>query len=1180
MKSFKIKKLVSLLTLSKTAAISSVGVAFLVSGCSPLGSESQIVGNFSAGLTSTPSPTATPASSSSVTSATTIASLSFTTAPITPVTTDATNTIAVTAYDSSSAVVADDSSSSITLTAYSTSDCSGTSVGSALSTTSATLSSGVASFSSLGILKVSVHSIAATSGSVSVCSGSLSVTAGALASFGFSTQPVAGASADVNLATQPVVVAYDANSNIKTDYTGTVTLSANSNAASCGIVSDIGAAASGNSVAAVAGVATFTTVRVLKTSGVRLRAYDGSIQGCSSSFVVNPGAVTSIAFSTNPAPLTIDTDTAFTTQPVVKAYDVNSNVVTTNSALTITLTAYSDACTTSVASGLSATTNPVTLANGVATFAALKSVKTNVVRIGASDGTHTACSSAIVTNPGAINSIAWGTAPSTSYTASSSTPMTTFTAKLLDANLNTITTNSTTTVTVARTTGTSALGGTVTRTVASGIATFDDITYNTAETMKLTATENTGSHSVVSGSIVVGAALDLTDNSLTTFGGGSFSGVSAYSALVGESSSSGLKLGNNGGCDGSTSSCAQTSIPEVYQLSSSWAPQWNHIVGLWHLDEPSGSTTFADSTGLGRTGTLTGSGAWTIGTDSKIGKGITTNYTTGDYTTNHSAIVVANHASLNPTNITIGAWIKPPYQSSWEALVLKKTSGTDGYGIVNIANVGVDAVYFFVNGRTNYVGVPTTIDTWQYVVGTYDGTTLRMYKNGKLISSAAYAGPMVATTGDLSIGNNDVAPINYYGWHGGIDEMAIWNVALNDAEVAAIYERQAPKYSGTFTSRILDSLSSVSWTAFSWTPTLPFLKPLVDFLGTIRNEIADATHYSSLASSTLMTGLVGLWHLDEPDGMSAANSVIDTSKASGSADNGTPQGSPTFGVLGKFNTGVFLNSSSSQYITIPSTTNITPTAAMTVSGWFFQSSLATNKTLFSKWNYSSDGGFAVQTDNSDSSRLLIFVAAYSTDNGTGCNMTTAAGAWTTGWHHVAIVYDGSLTGAGTARLKLYIDGVNSALTIGTGGLPATLQPSTAPFEIGRWQGIGRYWDGAVDEVAMWSRALSATEVLQLYQRGASRLKFQVRSCADSTCSANPTWQGPDGSANTYFSELNNTSTQAATPSGTVNIALPSMTLQNYTSPIGNNQYLQYRTIFESDSSNTALMPELKSVKGN
>lgn len=100
------------------------------------------------------------------------------------------------------------------------------------------------------------------------------------------------------------------------------------------------------------------------------------------------------------------------------------------------------------------------------------------------------------------------------------------------------------------------------------------------------------------------------------------------------------------------------------------------------------------------------------------------------------------------------------------------------------------------------------------------------------------------------------------------------------------------------------------------------------------------------------------------------------------------------------------------------------------------------------------------------------------------------------------------------------------------------------------------WHGIIDEIAIWNRALDANEITQLYQRGASRLKFQVRSCDDDHC-IGETWKGPDGTSSTYFSELLNMSTQAFTPSGTVNKDLPVMTLSNFTSPPSANRYFQY-----------------------
>ena len=169
------------------------------------------------------------------------------------------------------------------------------------------------------------------------------------------------------------------------------------------------------------------------------------------------------------------------------------------------------------------------------------------------------------------------------------------------------------------------------------------------------------------------------------------------------------------------------------------------------------------------------------------------------------------------------------------------------------------------------------------------------------------------------------------------------------------------------------------------------------------------------------------------------------------------------------------------------------------------------------------------------------------------------------WHHLVGVYDG-------AHVMLYLDGVLKNSPALTGNINVT----TIPVQIGRYNSPSRFFTGSVDEVAIWNRVLSANEITQLYQRGGSRVKFQVKSCTAADCS-DATWKGPDGTINTFFSETFNMSTQAATPSGTVSASLPTMNLQSYTSPVATNRYFQYRTIFESDSSTATLMPNLKSV---
>lgn len=74
------------------------------------------------------------------------------------------------------------------------------------------------------------------------------------------------------------------------------------------------------------------------------------------------------------------------------------------------------------------------------------------------------------------------------------------------------------------------------------------------------------------------------------------------------------------------------------------------------------------------------------------------------------------------------------------------------------------------------------------------------------------------------------------------------------------------------------------------------------------------------------------------------------------------------------------------------------------------------------------------------------------------------------WHHVVAVH-------GTSRLELYIDGVldNSAS-------PGTIQPQEiGPFDIGRNPDqTARVWEGSIDDVRIYSRALTSQEILSLY----------------------------------------------------------------------------------------------------
>ena len=81
------------------------------------------------------------------------------------------------------------------------------------------------------------------------------------------------------------------------------------------------------------------------------------------------------------------------------------------------------------------------------------------------------------------------------------------------------------------------------------------------------------------------------------------------------------------------------------------------------------------------------------------------------------------------------------------------------------------------------------------------------------------------------------------------------------------------------------------------------------------------------------------------------------------------------------------------------------------------------------------------------------------------------------WTHVAMTFDSS-----NGQYALYVNGKSVASTTNTGAL----FNSSHNVQIGREDSyIGRLFDGLIDEVEVYSRALSATDLLAIYNAGAA-----------------------------------------------------------------------------------------------
>ena len=163
------------------------------------------------------------------------------------------------------------------------------------------------------------------------------------------------------------------------------------------------------------------------------------------------------------------------------------------------------------------------------------------------------------------------------------------------------------------------------------------------------------------------------------------------------------------------------------------------------------------------------------------------------------------------------------------------------------------------------------------------------------------------------------------------------------------------------------------------------------------------------------------------------------------------------------------------YIDCGEVSALASATAFTISGWFNQTTLDEQRFMFGTrvsnsnmiscytWN---DGKMYVDIRNGGTSYADF---DYST--------VVTAGKW----FHLAMVYDGSAA-SNTDRVKLYIDG--SAVTLSyVNSFPASTNAAPGDFRIGSLEGFTAEWLGKIDDVSIYSSALSASDVTGIYNSG-------------------------------------------------------------------------------------------------
>jgi hypothetical protein len=213
-------------------------------------------------------------------------------------------------------------------------------------------------------------------------------------------------------------------------------------------------------------------------------------------------------------------------------------------------------------------------------------------------------------------------------------------------------------------------------------------------------------------------------------------------------------------------------------------------IGAWSFDEGTG-TTSADLSGHGHPATLIAGASWT--TAGKQGGGLALDGATGY--ADVGATVIATTGSFS-----VLAWANLTTLGAWEVVLSEDDATGSLFGLklrgdgsnqydFDVERTDVTSPVFVVAQSTSVAPAAT----WVHLAGVYDtggNGALRLYVNCALQSNAAVGQPLLAATGHLLIGRGlyNGAAGSYL--HGTIDEVAVYGVALSDAQVGAVYAAQ------------------------------------------------------------------------------------------------------------------------------------------------------------------------------------------------------------------------------------------------------------------------------------------------------------------------------------------------------------------------------------------------------
>ena len=270
----------------------------------------------------------------------------------------------------------------------------------------------------------------------------------------------------------------------------------------------------------------------------------------------------------------------------------------------------------------------------------------------------------------------------------------------------------------------------------------------------------------------------------------------------------------------------------------------------WRLGEAAGPSA-TDITNNGSTGTYA-NGSCTFAQAGAIVGDPNTGVTFGY----GCSVDVRTYSALQPAGgVSVEAWIKPNGLGSTGEIFMSPNQGYSyGYGLSVPGNGKIRMNVTPTGGSTASVDSVSSPTTWAHVVGTWDGTAIKIYVNGQLEGTQSAAGPSI--TYGSAYTHGQIGQFNGYYFNGTMAEVAVYPRALTSAQV--VNHWAAGGYAPGAPTSVSASLTGPNQAQVSWTtPASSGTSSITGYTITPSGGPTQLPPTSATASPTTVSGLSG-----------------------------------------------------------------------------------------------------------------------------------------------------------------------------------------------------------------------------------------------------------------------------------------------------------------------------------